>query len=715
MKFNKALSYSSISVWQSCRRYWQNRYLLHLPEVSDMSYAIRGSLVHSVLENHYSDKYKDIEEAKKDFNERWNKSKLGFSILSKKKDETWLMCLHGIQHKLKPTHNEYKFYYEKPFYVGYADILNKDEGWIADYKTCASADNSHKHQMKYYAWAFHREFDKIPKVRVLFLKHGIKEIDYEFTEEEIKGVREEVDLVREQIETSIIDNNFPRCCKDFSTCNIWCPFKEVCRKEDFKEKEDLTYTLSIKGCYFYIDGFFNQVLERQLKKKFSYELKDAYFIKQKMPWANTTIRFYNEKYKSLPIGFLEGLKKTLTDFGAYMRKKTNIVIKDLRVFDETKVKMPEKLLKKELRKYQEDSVDAYLPKKIGIIEIATSGGKSLVIAEIIRRLGIRTLLLVNRLELVKQLRETIQEELGIEVGVIQGSNYNVKDITVATVQTISSKIKNKDDKIIPYLNSVRFSIIDECQNIGMNNSFIKVASELKNTEYRLLTSGTARRTDGNDMWINSIGGDICYKLNAEKLIDQGYIAKPDIKFIKDFMTKEEVKEAEQRCMKGLINETFKYQSTYKEFIVNNEKRNELIKSLVKKNKKTLILVKLVEHGELLSKLLGAPYFSGSTLKDDREYLLNKFKGDGLNCLIGTMSIFSEGINIERLEVLINASGNKSDIKSVQTLGRLLRKHKDKKTTEYYDFIDYPFLLSRISFERVKSFKKEGHDVEIKLR
>ena len=218
------------------------------------------------------------------------------------------------------------------------------------------------------------------------------------------------------------------------------------------------------------------------------------------------------------------------------------------------------------------------------------------------------------------------------------------------------------------------------------------------------------------MYLNAVNGYICYSLNAEKLIEKGWLMKPQINFIKDFLTKEEVKEKEIELKTGLINETDNYMNIYKKFILEDKKRINIIKKLVEKNKdkKILILVKLVDHGKKLGELLDVPYLFGGTKKDERNKLMNEFKEGDLNILIGTLSIFSEGLDIPTLQILINASGQKSDIKSVQVLGRLLRKNEGKETCIYYDFVDRTRLLGNASRNRIKSFRDEGHEVVIKL-
>ena len=55
---------------------------------------------------------------------------------------------------------------------------------------------------------------------------------------------------------------------------------------------------------------------------------------------------------------------------------------------------------------------------------------------------------------------------------------------------------------------------------------------------------------------------------------------------------------------------------------------------------------------------------------------------------------------------------KSEIATIQALGRALRKHKTKQKVYIYDFMDKEKYLLTHSKQRIKHYKKEGHSVTI---
>jgi len=55
---------------------------------------------------------------------------------------------------------------------------------------------------------------------------------------------------------------------------------------------------------------------------------------------------------------------------------------------------------------------------------------------------------------------------------------------------------------------------------------------------------------------------------------------------------------------------------------------------------------------------------------------------------------------------------KSEIATIQALGRALRKHESKSIVYVYDFLDKEKYLVTHSKERIKHYKKEGHKIVI---
>ena len=95
-----------------------------------------------------------------------------------------------------------------------------------------------------------------------------------------------------------------------------------------------------------------------------------------------------------------------------------------------------------------------------------------------------------------------------------------------------------------------------------------------------------------------------------------------------------------------------------------------------KNKaaRILILTKSLDHGRTLENLCGGEceFLEGANSIQERYKAISRFRGcRTTSVLIGT-KILQTGINIEEITHLINARGMKSEIATLQALGRALR-------------------------------------------
>ena len=702
-------SFSQHMTFVNCPRTWYYSAILKVPQVSDMSYANAGTAVHKALDKFYGGS-KVLEDAKKEFEFQWNKLKLDETNLKLRKDDYWLMVLNGTLLDKSITTTEMKIFF--PELVAYLDGVDTVNDEIVDWKTSTrSEENEHEYrlQLRLYSMLYNKKFGRIPKKSTIhYLKYsGTKsELSFNFNEEDIKEAEQWYNDILQKMKYYIAN---PKELPHFNHNYFFCPYKAFWGTED---GDKIVFTMHIFGNQLQLEGPVTELLEKGIKKKFSYELKNAHWIKKARPMANTTVCFWNTKNKVLPIGFRDGLIKTLTDYAQY--KKVELVLNFIehRIFNDTKIDMPEKFINgKELRDYQNEAVDVFLRKKVGILELGTGAGKTEIAIETIRRLKCKTLFITDKIELLRQTRDRIKDSLGIEVGTIGGGEEdNIKDVTVATIQTLN---KNKD-KYKQYLSSVRFVIFDETHKVAAN-SYVKISRYLIGTEYRMGLSGTAYRDDGNDMMIFAVTGDIIHNLGTRILIERGWLVKPQITFIKDYLPQEEMNIIEDQCKTGLINETAVYSIYYDKFITNGVKRNLTIFDIVHKykDKKILILTKLIEHGQILqAHIPDSQHLYGATSKEDREEMFKNFVSGKCNVLISTISIFSEGIDIPSLDIVLNASANRGDVKTIQVLGRVLRKLEGKKGAMYIDFWDETKFFRTASNSRKRALQREGHDVDI---
>jgi superfamily II DNA or RNA helicase len=116
----------------------------------------------------------------------------------------------------------------------------------------------------------------------------------------------------------------------------------------------------------------------------------------------------------------------------------------------------------------------------------------------------------------------------------------------------------------------------------------------------------------------------------------------------------------------------------------------------------------------LEKLVGGSveFLEGANSITERYDCISRFRGcEESSVLIGT-KILQTGVNIEEITHFINAREMKSEIATLQALGRALRRHESKSVVYIYDFLDKEKYLIEHSSNRKRHYEREGHTVNI---
>jgi superfamily II DNA or RNA helicase len=165
-----------------------------------------------------------------------------------------------------------------------------------------------------------------------------------------------------------------------------------------------------------------------------------------------------------------------------------------------------------------------------------------------------------------------------------------------------------------------------------------------------------------------------------------------------------------------------------QFIIGNEKRNKFIKNLViSLNGNTLVLFSRIEgHGVPLFELINNSvsegrkvfFVHGGVNTVEREKVREITERENNAIIIASYGVFSTGINIKNLHNVIFASPSKSRIRNLQSIGRVLRKGKNKSKAVLYDIADDCTYNSRKNYtlnhfiERIKIYNEENFNYEI---
>ena len=135
---------------------------------------------------------------------------------------------------------------------------------------------------------------------------------------------------------------------------------------------------------------------------------------------------------------------------------------------------------------------------------------------------------------------------------------------------------------------------------------------------------------------------------------------------------------------------------------------------------TLILIDYIEHGEILFEYLTKAcenkrvfFIQGDVEIEERKKIQNLMETNQDIVVIAISKIFSTGINIKNLHYIIFANGGKAKIRIIQSIGRGLRLHKDKKGVIIIDIADMLHYGSQHYMKRLSLYKGEKIDYGIK--
>jgi superfamily II DNA or RNA helicase len=332
-----------------------------------------------------------------------------------------------------------------------------------------------------------------------------------------------------------------------------------------------------------------------------------------------------------------------------------------------------------LRYYQKEAVDIFKKKKRGILHMATGSGKSICMYKITADIKLNTLIIVNRVTLLRQLLRGFKSCLNLknnEINVISGDDkfYDPNNrITVATFQSLFVEDKNKKItlKHEEILKSAEMLISDEVHHASLNELGM-ILKKCKNSIYRCGLSATPKREDGYDDMLEAHIGPIIYHKGISDLIREGYLSKPKIYMIKS---------------PYYLDKPLTYKSAYKH-IVKDENINKTIAEIAYKFAKTgksvLISFTRIEHLKIIYKLLEEMNNLNLTIKtvigedtaDEKEEALLKLDTKEFNIVLSTL--FGEGCDIPGLDILCNVRNSKSSNDVIQQTGRALRMSGNKR-------------------------------------
>ena len=158
-----------------------------------------------------------------------------------------------------------------------------------------------------------------------------------------------------------------------------------------------------------------------------------------------------------------------------------------------------------------------------------------------------------------------------------------------------------------------------------------------------------------------------------------------------------------------------YQEELKYLVSNKDRIDYIGKMLysISQTGNTLILVDRISAGQMLSELIpDSTFISGSVKVKDRKETYDEIKEGTNKVIIATYGVAAVGINIPRIFNLVLIEPGKSFVRVIQSIGRGVRKAKDKDFVQIWDLTSTCKFAKRHLTQRKKFYKEAQYPFTI---
>jgi DNA excision repair protein ERCC-3 len=347
-----------------------------------------------------------------------------------------------------------------------------------------------------------------------------------------------------------------------------------------------------------------------------------------------------------------------------------------------------------IRDYQVQAVDKFWQGGSGVVVLPCGAGKTIVGAAAMAVAKTNTLILVTNTVSARQWkaellrRTTLTED---EIGEYSGSVKEIKPITIATYQILTTK-KKSEYAHLSLLNANDWGLIIYDEVHLLPAPIFKMTAELQ-AKRRLGLTATLVREDGKEGDVFSLIGPKRFDAPWKEIEAQGYIAPAEC-----FEIRIDLPEAE-RLNYAMANQDERYR-----IAATSTTKIPVIQQLLKKHagEPTLIIGQYIDQLHTIADALQMPLITGETPVGERERLFELFRnGEVTTLVVSKVANFS--VDLPEASVAIQISGSYgSRQEEAQRLGRLMRPKADGRAASFYtliarDTVDQDFAQNRQRF------------------
>lgn len=357
-----------------------------------------------------------------------------------------------------------------------------------------------------------------------------------------------------------------------------------------------------------------------------------------------------------------------------------------------------------LRDYQSKAVAKFWEGGSGVVVLPCGAGKTLVGAGAMAVAKTNTLILVTNTVSARQWKSELVKRTSLtddEIGEYSGSVKEIKPVTIATYQILTTKTKGELAHL-SVLNANDWGLIVYDEVHLLPAPIFKMTADLQ-ARRRLGLTATLVREDGREGEVFSLIGPKRFDTPWKDIEAQGYIA-PAACFEVRVDLPEDV-----RLDYAIANQDERYR-----LAATAHAKIEVISKLLKKHEgeSTLIIGQYLEQLHEVADALDVPVITGQTPVDERERLFQLFREQSLKTLV-VSKVANFSIDLPEASVAIQISGSfGSRQEEAQRLGRLLRPKVDGRSANFYTLIARDTVDQDFAQNRQRFLAEQGYSYEI---
>lgn len=357
-----------------------------------------------------------------------------------------------------------------------------------------------------------------------------------------------------------------------------------------------------------------------------------------------------------------------------------------------------------IRDYQKLAVEKFWNGGSGVVVLPCGAGKTIVGATAMTVAKSNTLILVTNTVSARQWKSELLKRTSLtedEVGEYSGSVKEIKPVTIATYQILTTKRKNEFAHLA-LLNANDWGLIIYDEVHLLPAPIFKMTADLQ-ARRRLGLTATLVREDGKEGDVFSLIGPKRFDAPWKEIEAQGYIAPAACCEVRVDLGDDE------RLDYAMAGQDERYR-----LAATNPVKIGVMQKLLERHKgePTLIIGQYLDQIYTVADALKVPYITGETPVDERERLFDEFRTGKITTLV-VSKVANFSIDLPEASVAIQISGAYgSRQEEAQRLGRLLRPKGDGRQAWFYTIIARDTVDQDFAQNRQRFLAEQGYSYEI---